>query len=226
MKKTIIGIANGKKRSLVIVAAIAAVMMIGGASAYFTSTDSADNTWTVGTVTIDLHEDEYDAAEDEREGITPNMDLTKDPVITNTGDNPAYVFVQFSVPKANVKVASQDGATVSQELQELFDFTINSGWSRVSAIEGDVSNTYIYAYGSEAECQVLAPEASTPVLFKDSKITFKNIVEGQGLEGTTLEIPVEAYGIQTTDITAGDVNTPSAVWSVLNSQVSQNHPLD
>ena len=94
MKKTIIGIANGKKRSLVIVAAIAAVMMIGGASAYFTSTDNADNTWTVGGVTIDLVEEEYDAAEEEKTDITPNMDLAKEhgirqaPTLIVGGENP------------------------------------------------------------------------------------------------------------------------------------------
>lgn len=218
MKKTNLGIGNGRK--LLITTAIAAMMMVGGASAYFTATDNANNTWTVGTVTIDLHEDAYDAAQEERENIMPNAELSKDPIVTNSGNNPAYVFMKFSVPKADIKVASQDGTAVNQAVQELFDYSISDGWSQVSVVEGDDSNTYLYVYGTSTSCQSLMPNASTPVLFDGGKITFKNIVEGQGLEGTTLEIPVEAFAIQTANLTDGNVTTPSAVWSVLSGQTN------
>ena len=68
----------------------------------------------------------------------------------------------------------------------------------------------------------LAKNASTSALF--DKITFLNVIEGQqfadgtGLEESETEINVQAYAIQTTDLTSNDVTTPSAVWQVLANQ--------
>ena len=83
----------------------------------------------------------------------------------------------------------------------------------------DVYKRQVYSYGTEAACKALAAEASTPSLFKDNQITFINVLEGQGLEGTTLEIPVESFGIQTTDLGESDATSPSAVWDILIHQV-------
>ena len=211
-----------QKRVLIALAALLAMMLcIGGISAYFTSTEDTTNRWTVGNVTIDLTEDEYDKTPpEEREDITPNKTFAKDPVITNTGINDAFVFLKFSVPKANVRIATLDGKAQDAEVQELFDYEINPEWVKVvedtSAAD---KNTYVYAYGTDDACTPLVAEASTTSLFRDQKVTFINVQERQGLEGTTLEIPVQAYGIQTTDLTDDDVTNPLAVWKILNTQV-------
>ena len=205
-------------KAAVIAGALAAIMAVGGASAYFTATDNKDNTWTVGNVNIELQETGYDAAQDERTNITPNMELTKDPQILNDGTNDAFVFMRVQVPKANVKVATQDNTSFTEEVQELFDYTFDDGWTVIDTKEGTDSNTYVCVYGSATKCQALAKDATTPTLFKDGKITFKNVLEGQGLDGTTLEMPVEAFAIQTADITESDTDVPSEVWSVLDAR--------
>ncbi len=202
------------------VVAMLAVMMIGGVSAYFTATDDVINSWTVGNVDIELQEPQYDASGDERIGITPNKDLAKDPQIQNTGSNDAFVFLKVTVPKANVIVAAQDGTRGRKHMQELFDYGINSSWVLVDSKEGEAVNTYIYAYGNSAACTPLAPNGVTGVLFNEGIITFKNVIEGQGLENSTLEMPIEAFGIQTTDITENDVTAPGDVWAILNNQIT------
>mgnify|MGYP003284012381 CR=1 FL=1 len=212
---------KNKKRMIFIAAVLVLLLGVGGVSAYFTSTDNATNSWTVGDVTIELLEEEYDKVpEAERQNITPNQSFTKDPVVKNVGTNDAFVFLRFSVPKANVKIASQDGSAQTSQMQELFDYTIQDGWVKVSEDTSAADkNTYVYSYGTEAACKALAAEASTPSLFKDNQITFINVLEGQGLEGTTLEIPVESFGIQTTDLGESDATSPSAVWDILIHQV-------
>lgn len=204
------------KKKLLVACAVAAIMVIGGASAYFTATDSAENTWTIGNVAIDLQEPNYD--ESDTSDITPNQELDKDPQVQNTGTNDAFVFVKFSIPKADVATAAADGTPNESEVQELFNYSINEGWSLVSSSEGENSNTYVYAYAADGACTALAAEATTPVLFTDGKITFKNIIEGQ--LGNTVVIPVNAYAIQTTDITADDSDDPSEVWAVLSGQLA------
>ncbi len=202
------------------VMAVAVLLMIGAVSAYFTATDNVTNRWTVGNVDIELQEPQYDASEDERTDIVPNKDLAKDPQIRNTGSNDAFVFIKVTVPKADVIVAAQDGIQGAKQVQELFDYVINSSWVLVESSEGTASNTYIYAYGNPTSCTVLAPDEVTGVLFDSGTIRFKNVIEGQGLENSTLEMPVEAFGIQTTDITDNGVTAPKAVWAVLNNQLT------
>lgn len=212
---------KNKKRIIFIAAVLVLLLGVGGVSAYFTSTDNATNQWTVGDVTIELLEEEYDKVpETERQNITPNKVFTKDPVVKNIGTNDAFVFLRFSVPKKEVRIAGQDGSAQASQVQELFDYTIQDGWVKVSEdTSATDKNTYVYAYGNEAACKALAAEASTPSLFKNNQVTFINVIEGQSLEGTTLEIPVESFGIQTTDLGTDDKTAPADVWKILIHQI-------
>lgn len=209
-----------QKKLIFIFAALALLMTAGGVSAYFTSMDQNTNTWTTGNITIELQEPEYDKIPQiERENITPNQKLTKDPLIKNTGSNEAYVFLRFSVPKANVKTAAADGTLQPSAQQELFSYTIHSGWTKVSEDNSSAdNNSYIYAYGSSSGCTPLSSGAATPPLFQDSRIVFKNIIEGQGLQNKNLEIPVQAFGIQTSDLGTNSTSLPSEVWKILTNQ--------
>ena len=81
---------------------------------------------------------------------------------------------------------------------------------------------YLYVYGSRSACTSLAKNKVTPELF--SSVTFLNVIEGQTLTDTTpLEeaetvIDIQAFAIQTTDLTADDVTSPTEVWNVLSNQ--------
>ena len=48
------------------ITAITAVLLVGSVSAYFTDQDEKTNTFTVGKVTIDLEEPEWDKKPDEK----------------------------------------------------------------------------------------------------------------------------------------------------------------
>lgn len=223
------------KKNFVIALALIAIMAIGGIAAYFTSTDQATNTWTVGKIKIDLTEPQYDENnEEEAKNMTPNKEIHKDPQITNTGNNSAYVFMKVTIPKANVMVANQDGTRQQAEVQELFDYQWNDGWYVVSVDESEAKyNTYVVAYASKDACTSLAENAKTPVLFKNAAgnqidtpnevgiITFKNVIEGQGLEETVLTIDVKAFAIQTADLGTENVTSPSEVWSILSKQTNE-----
>lgn len=203
------------KKVIVAVAAIA-VMIVGGASAYFTATDEATNTWTVGNVDIELQEPAYDASD--KDNITPNQELDKDPVIENTGNNEAYIFVKFSIPKASVRTVGSDGKPTAASVQELFDFDVNSDWTLIDEVSGKDSNTYIYAYGTEEECLGVEPEETTTVVFKDGKIKFINVLEGQ--VDSSLELPVYAYAIQASNIIEEGKAAPEDVWGILSGQIT------
>lgn len=101
MKKRIIAIS--------LVVAMLAIAVIGGSLAYFTDTDAATNTFTVGNVDIKLIEQQKSAEGlvpfDQEKNLVPGTSsngsaVSKIVTVENTGSNPAYVWVEMRIPTA------------------------------------------------------------------------------------------------------------------------------
>lgn len=100
-----------KKRLTLICTAVAlvAVLIVGGALAMFTDTETATNVVTIGNLDITLDETSYhsDGTAGERTpgthnyAIMPGCNYIKDPQIHNIGDNPAWVRVNIAVSSEN-----------------------------------------------------------------------------------------------------------------------------
>ncbi len=88
------------KRKILLLAAVltmVAVLGIGGTLAYFTDTDDATNTFTVGNVEIDLTEPKWDEdGSGDAPDVYPGEPLAKDPTVTNKGANPCFVRLQVT----------------------------------------------------------------------------------------------------------------------------------
>ena len=83
--------------AMCLVAALAATAVIGGTLAYFTDSDAAENTFTVGNVDIALTEPNWEAkGKAEAETVYPGEPLAKDPTVENIGANPCFVRVSVS----------------------------------------------------------------------------------------------------------------------------------
>lgn len=121
---------QNKKRMKTMIAATAmiGVLAIGGISAYFTDGDTATNTFTVGKVSIDLQEPNWNPPKD----ITPNQEIKKDPQIKNDGINDAYMFMKVTVPYDNITVVAGDGTKAAAKADtELFSYDVNLDGSRL-----------------------------------------------------------------------------------------------
>lgn len=198
---------------------LSCVALIGGMSAYFTDAETATNEFTVGRVSLDLQEPNWEPPTD----ITPNQTIEKDPQVQNDGINDEFIFLEVKVPYKNIITANPDGTRKAAADTELFSYTVNSGWTEIgtgvkNAGEGVV--THLYVYGTAEACTPLQKGSTTPTLF--DTVTFCNAIEDQGLEETSQEIVINAYGIQTTDIANGDeqadTTKPTEVWEVINNQ--------
>lgn len=100
-----------KKRMIAVVMAVCAlaVLAIGSTFAFFTSKDNAGNTFTMGNVNIALTEtseakDGVKAGEVKEDGkgivytsAMPGDVFSKNPIVTNTGDNNAWIRVKLEV---------------------------------------------------------------------------------------------------------------------------------
>lgn len=234
---------------------------VGATMAYFTDADTATNHFTVGKVDIDLTEDHWDpSADNDKDGIpdvqevTPKQEYAKDPTITNTGKNKAYVFAKVKVPyKDNLVTANDNGTKNNAQSVELFNYDVKSGWIEITnpdtadgeqntsihRVSGDTPSnkarydankhvvTHLYAYAKDDKAMTVLDKGTTTVPVFDF-IRFVNAVEDQQLEETPLDVVVNGYAIQTTNIndgkTALDNNnadgkvSPDDVWSALTNQ--------
>lgn len=124
-------------------------MIYGGTLAYFTDNESHTNTvMLAGNIKIDLEEPNWNQEDanqngvpDAAEDVVPNQEIQKDPLVKNTGDNPAFTFLRISVPVKDVtrvddstgKLIRKDGSetpvtgqTYFHEPQDLFYFKSNA----------------------------------------------------------------------------------------------------
>lgn len=228
---------NKRLNDVIVGIAMILILAIGAIGAYFTSTDTATNVFTVGSVKIDLTEPNWD---DSAENITPNQQILKDPMLTNesTG-NDAFVFVKVTVPKKTIATAATEtGVKADAASTQLFQLnsTDNTGkgtglswngtdtyntsdWYLVkSDTTGTDNNVYVFAYGSKDACKALAASKTTKPVF--DSVTFCNAVENDDIENASYSVLVEGYGIQTNDLTSSDKTAPADVWAILTGQLA------
>lgn len=160
------------------VAAVAAMVVAGSTLAYFTDTKEAVNTFTMGDVSIKLDETDIDGEDSSRTEtgndyteVVPGVWMTKDPVITNTGSQDAYVCAEVKVEgwlplyKKYIN-SSPEPDDVKNSLTELVD-ELGEGWSiygHYQDIEtGDI--TFLLQYAD-----ILKSGEAAPAIFNKIKL--------------------------------------------------------
>ncbi|MCU6761019.1 SipW-cognate class signal peptide [uncultured Roseburia sp.] len=204
----------------VLFCAVSAAGLAGGTMAYLTDHKETVNTFTVGKVSIEGEEPGWDPDGNDDPGgiaedIVPTQSWRKDPQIRNVGKNDAYVYMEVSVPMADVIYTDASGKRANDgKLShiELFEFdgeekvvqTLTDGigiseqndsWTLL--YKKEINNCMVYTFCFN---KILKPEETSEPLFH--KITFANVVEGQ-LDEEKLDVKVGYYAIQTLN-TGGD----------------------
>lgn len=197
-------------------AGILCLASVGGVSAYLTDYEKVSNEFTVGNVDIELKEPEWKPEENKK--IEPSKVIHKDPQITNTGTNDAFVYMEVSIPMANVEAAAENGERLGKKVQELFYFEAKDSWMQLSVQNTESRRTYTYAYK-----KILKPQETSEALFDTVK--FLNLIEGQ-LDGQTFEIPVRAYAIQTSYTGGSSDNLSEQIKAAYEKYVNQNKNQD
>ena len=192
--------------------AAAAAVMITGTMAYLTDYDTVTNEFTVGKVDIDVTEPTWDP--EENDDLLPTQEIDKDPQITNSGINEAYVYLEVSVPIRSLITADASGNRIDEAPIELFSFQADENWTLMDSYEKDSNQIYIYSYN-----EILPPAETTTALFE--KMTFANVVEGQ-IDGQTFEIPVRGYAIQTTNTGGDGESIPEQAKNAFEAYINQN----
>lgn len=86
---------QNRKWLLVIALVLSLAMVTGGTLAFLTDRDTEVNTFTMGNVDIEVEENFPEGGAP----IKPGEEVNKDAQITNTGNNPAWVWMTVSIPE-------------------------------------------------------------------------------------------------------------------------------
>lgn len=213
--------------------ALAAIVGTGGALAYFTDREEAANNFSIGKVSIELTEDNWDP--ENAVDITPGEEVKKNPAVKNDGINDSYVFLEVTVPTKNIVTAAENGTQNNggkPAETQLFSYTPDSNWTLVTNAEvsdaipegaeisvdnktaafgqhaydstsGDGVVTYLYAY-TGGSGTLKKLSANETTPELFPAVKFVNAIEGQGLEEMEPSILINAYSIQADFIDSGD----------------------
>jgi predicted ribosomally synthesized peptide with SipW-like signal peptide len=111
---------------------VCATLIVGGTLAYFTSTDSATNEFTIGNVTIDLTEPNWDSSA--ASNLVPGRTIDKNPTVT-IGSTSEDCYVRVTV-------------TMPTDLVDIVTYTVNSGWTQIgSGVVSGNNTVFTYAAG-------------------------------------------------------------------------------
>lgn len=170
------------------------------------------NEFTLGKVDIELLEPEWKPEENKE--VVPLQTIKKDPQIKNTGINDAFVYLEVSVPMAEVIAADEAGNRRPSAKQELISFTQDGKWTLLNRQETENTAVYVYGYN-----EVVRPEQTTAPLFQT--VTFLNIIEGQ-LDGAKLNMPIKAHAIQSANTGGSETTVVGRMKEAYQKYLNQN----
>ena len=183
--------------SLALVASLLALVIVGGTLAYFTDTEDATNTFTVGNVDIVLDEGGWT----DKITVAPNVNYDKEPVVYNVGDNEAWIRVDVTLSDYNAFKAAADANDIDDLWSMFTDVNNNTAkWTRLADItDTDDKGTITFRFYYNT---LLAAGTNTGALFTDFEIpaAFDNdemaaIADPNG----KFTIDIVAYAIQDAD---------------------------
>lgn len=205
-------------KAVILTFALVLVLSVGGIAAYLSDTESVTNTFTHGVVSIDLQEPSWNP--NKASQVVPDYPIAKDPQVINDGENAAFVFLEVGIPFDTARTANDDGSMNEAAEIQLFNYTVNSGWTQLGNVRRDTENNlfvYLYAYGSASEMTALPSGGKTSALFDSVKLA--NIIESKSFEGAVKNISINAYAIQASSLGENQATKdPASVWAILSAQ--------
>ena len=191
-----------KIKSVIVVAAVAALCASTAAFAYLTNHDEKEAVFAVGNVAGIL----LDTPANTSAGtyLSPGETITTSPKVQNTGKGDAVVFVEMQVPAETVKTCTkgQDGSyTVSATATEqaLFEEVseISDKWKVYEApqiVNGVETTLFVYK-------TVVPSESTTEAIFNNL-----NVINTTSLNENSYEVKFKAKMIQAEGIAEGELS--------------------
>ena len=201
-----------KKKNLlniILAVTLVTVLTVGGTLAYFTSLDTADNTFTMGRVGIDLQEkyredDDWGDGPLSFENVVPGDTADKMVRVSVDGDS-EDCFIRVVATIFNM---DEEGPQLTDEqltsIAGLVKTAIGTEWT-VAQVDNELTCTL----------KASATAGETPVLF--SEIYFPLDELGNDYAGTSFTIELSAYAVQADNVTLATFDWDGIDWVTGNA---------
>ena len=192
---------------------LAALICVGATLAWLSREARTTNVVTIGDVSIELAEPQFDELTDGTKHISdvvPGQTVTKDPTVTNTGSHPVYV-------RATVTIGGTyfDGMTDEEKTQYQAELEnglhVMDGW-----VKSPVDNKYYYqnilaADGEEGSSSMIFDKVTIPSTW-GNELVGKDIIIDIQAEAIQSEYFTPVYGEdQTTIVSFGNIDMQTGV---------------
>ena len=146
------------------------------------------NHLTFGTLHVELTEPAWQ--EEDAKQLPQKAVVEKNPIVTNTGTEDAWIFLQVSVPVKKIALVDDtSGRKRNKENIPLFSYTPGDMWELVEEKDSETQQVRVYGYR-----QIVKPKESTQALFE--QVALVNYLEGELTEKDNLEMPIQAMAVQ------------------------------
>ena len=136
-----------------LIVAFGAILGTYSVMAYLTDSKTVRNVFTLGGVSIELIESNWNP--ENAKNVGPGQTVSKNPVIKNIGYDSAFVYIKIVVPK----VILSNG-----KVGPLFTYNIGSDWKEITSKAEDDDTTYTKVYYHTSS---LSQSDSTQPLFTE-----------------------------------------------------------
>lgn len=176
-------------KAFAIVGSVALLLAVGITSslALFTDQKTVVNTFEMNSdFGVEIIEPSF--VSEDATNVVPLQVIPKDPQVKNSGSVDIWAIAQVSVPIFSGEVVDNEtGAKETVSNVNLYNWTVNTGWTEHEVTEKDGVRTYTYFLTDPVAAN------TTSVSIFDS-VQLINLTESSGI--TTSNIPVTGYAIQ------------------------------
>lgn len=165
------------------------MLSLEATGAYLTQhTPEARNHITLGSLSVELRESTWN--EEKAQKLLQQTTVAKNPSVTNTGGEDAWIFLQVTVPVRKIALVDETSKKkTSRNNTPLFSYTPGSQWELVEQTDDDAGQVRVYGFR-----QLLKSGESTQPLFE--QVTLANYLEGELTETDSLEMPIKVMAVQ------------------------------
>ena len=212
---------------------VAAILLIGSTTAYFTDIEVKDNIITIGKIDLQLDEGNFPSG---AVSVVPGTKQEKAPKLINTGTKDEFVFLKITVPKANITLLNNFGTPDTHysgtKPQQLFRFITNNDSQRETLpIQENKDIDFSYHYGNSNGTELigwiliesdeqnakydeyvfaynkkLSPNETSGTCTLFDAVQLKSFIDGEA--SGTVSIGVYGFGIQADNLKA-TISEPS-----------------
>ena len=201
-----------KLKNTLFAVAASCLVVFGGTLAFLKDTDSKKNVVEIGNIKLELTETQWNP-ETEKTAV-PGQIFAKNPVLTNSGKNDEYVFLEVLIPMEEVQMLYEGDVYSNGQNPASYAIKFGNKYYEAEAFSGTDGNSNSYTvYNSSKSQEITSINGYTLICESGTK---KGIKELQEIFRTLTDSPSGSIITKDGDFGYNSGDNTQAGWIILN----------